>query len=95
MALGKEMVLDSGVKTNYHRIVTLMVVTNVQNTIEVASYTNEEKRLEEQKAIENGEGHNVFIHTHYIEAPYNQEMSIKTAYEYLKTLPEFSGAVDV
>ena len=95
MALGKEVVLDNGVATNYHRIVSLTVVTNIQNTIEVASYTNEEKRLEEQEAIESGEEHNVFIHTQFVQAPYNQEMSIKTAYDYLRTLSEFEGATNI
>lgn len=95
MALNKEIVLDNGVAVNYHRIVTLAVVTNIQNTIEVASYTSEEKRLEEQEAIESGEEHNVFIHTQFIEAPYNQNMSIETAYDHLKTLPQFENSEDV
>ena len=47
MALKKEIVLDSGVITKYHRIVSINNVTNVCSIIEVASYTSEEKRNEE------------------------------------------------
>lgn len=95
MALGKEIILENGVPTNYHRVTLLTIVTNVQNIIEVASYTSEEKRKEEQEAIAGGAEHNIFIHTEIISTPYEQDMTIESSYEYLKTLPIFEGAEDI
>ena len=52
MALSKNITLENGVATNYHRVVSMNTITNIQNIIEVASYTSKEKREEEQYAIE-------------------------------------------
>ena len=94
MALSKEIELDNGVIVRYHRIVSINKVTNVQNTIEVASYTSKEKREEEQEAIEKGLPMNVFIDTTYEVTEYNQDIDIKEAYEYLKTTEKFKNAED-
>lgn len=96
MALQKEIALDNGVTVNYHRVVSVNTITNIQNTIEVASYTSEEKRLEEQKAIENGERMNIFIHTKFYSAPYDQSMTVEGAYEWIKeNVSEFEGSEDI
>lgn len=94
MALKKKIELDNGVIVNYHRIVSINKITNIQNIIEVASYTNEEKRNEEKEAIENALEMNVFINTQYINIEYNENSVIEEAYEYLKTLKQFEGAED-
>lgn len=36
----------------------------------------------------------VYCEGMYFEHPYDQDMTIESAYEYLKTLPEFEGAED-
>lgn len=95
MALSKRIALGNGVTVNYHRVVGIRVTTNVQNTIEVASYTSRAKRAEEEAAIETGEPMNVYIDTVYHTVPYDQEMTVVSAYAHLKTLPEFAGAADV
>ena len=95
MALYKEITLGNGVVVNYHRVVSVNIITNVQNIIEVASYTSKEKRKEEKTAIETGGDSNVFIETTYLNADYDQTMSIVSAYDYLKTLPEYEDATDV
>lgn len=94
MALKKSIELDNGVTTNYHRIVSINKITNVANIIEVASYTNEQKREEEKEAIENGTEMNVFINTQYINAEYDETSTIENTYEYLKTLEQFEDAED-
>ena len=94
MALKKEIELDNGVTVNYHRIVSINKITNVSNIIEVASYTNEQKREEEKEAIENGTEMNVFINTQYINAEYDETCTIENTYEYLKTLEQFEDAED-
>ena len=94
MALQKQIELDNGVTVNYHRIVSINKITNVSNIIEVASYTNQDKREEEKEAIENGTEMNVFINTQYINIEYNENSVIEEAYEYLKTLKQFEGAED-
>ena len=95
MALNKPIELDSGVVVNYHRIVSLNIITNVQNIVEISSYTSEKKRQEEQMVLENGETSNVFVHTSILSVPYDQSATIDTTYEYLKTLPLFEGSEDI
>ena len=93
MALIKEIELDNGVKVNYHRVVSINKVTNVQNIIEIASYTSKEKRQEEIE--KNGQEMNVFIHTSYISTEYNANINIENVYDYLKTLEQFKDAINV
>lgn len=94
MALSKKVGLGNGVVVNYHRVVSVNTITNVQNVIEVASYTSRSKREEEIEAIAKGEEMNVYIETCFFNAEYDQNMTIEGAYNYLKTLPEFEGAND-
>ena len=95
MALGKSIELSNGVVVNYHRITSLNIITNIHNVIEVSSYTSEEKRQEELKARENGESTNIYIYTTIMSVPYDQEATVESTYEYLKTLPIFDGSEDV
>lgn len=92
MALIKEIELESGIKVNYHRIVSINKITNVQNIVEIASYTTKEKRQEEIEKI--GQETNIFIHTNYISTEYNPNINISNVYNYLKTLEQFEGAID-
>lgn len=100
MALQKEIELENGVVVRYHRIVSITKITNQSNNIEVASYTSESKRQEEQYAIEEGQRTgeavpmDVFINTTYIDKEYDEKETIEDAYDYLKTLDEFKGAKD-
>lgn len=92
MALIKEIELDNGVKVNYHRVVSINKIINVQNVIEVASYTSKEKRQEEIE--KSGQEMNVFIHTSYISTEYNANINIENVYDYLKTLEQFKDAIN-
>lgn len=94
MALIKEIELENGVKVNYHRIVSVNNITNHVSIIEVASYTSKEKREQEKEAFEKGEFIDVFKETKFIEKEYEENLNVVSAYEYLKTLPEFSGCTD-
>lgn len=95
MAILKKIELDNGVVTNYHRIVSINNITNHSSIIEVASYTNEDKRLEEKEAIENGTPMNVFIETNYLSTDYDKNLNVDNAYDYLKTTEMFEDAKDV
>ena len=98
MALLKEIELENGVVTNYHRIVSINKITNNTNIIEVASYTSQEKRQEEidyYNSDDPNKAMNVFIHTEYINKEYDEEETIVDAYEYLKTTEKFKDAEDV
>ena len=109
MALLKEIILDNGVTLNYHRVVSVTSITNISTNIEVASYVNEAKRLEE-KEYQNlqmkqdrtqeeeeqlEQGINVYIETNYIQLPYDKTMNVDKAYQYLKSLNEYSEVEDV
>ena len=101
MGLEKHVTLPNGIQLSYHRVVSVNIITNQQNIVEVASYTSKAKRQEEQEAYEQaretGEWPDldVFIDTSHHSAPYDQDMTVISAYEWLKTLPEFEGADDV
>ena len=98
MALLKKIELENGIVTNYHRIVSLNSIVNNQNIIEVASYINQKKRKEEKEYYDSNDENksiNVFINTKYYNVNYDENMSVKTAYNYLKSLDEFKDAEDV
>lgn len=91
MALKKEIRQDDGVVTNYHRILFLQSTVNRQNSIAVLSYVDEDAREGEKNATI-AQPYNV---SDTYETDYNESMTIKTAYDYLKTLPQFEGAEDI
>lgn len=96
MALSKRISLGNGVITNYHRVVSVHIITNQQNIVEVASYTSRAKREEEAEAITNGTEMDVFIHTRFENAPYDQTMTVEGAYGWVKeNVADFEGANDV
>ena len=96
MALSKRIALPSGVQVNYHRIVRIDKIVNVQNVIEVASYTSRAKREEERAAVASAEPMDVYVETGIYEAAYDPAMTPERAYEWLKAnRPEFEGASDV
>lgn len=60
--------------------------------LQTKNANGEELTDNEQLLLENGI--NVFIETEYIKIPYNEDMTIKDAYEYLKTTEKYKNAVD-
>lgn len=91
MALFKEVRQEDGVTTKYHRILFVQITTNRQNSIAVMSYVDDTSRTYEQS----GEMMYPYRQTVTYETEYSPNMTIETAYEYLKTLPEFEGATDI
>lgn len=95
MALQKEIVLDNGITVNYHRIVSVNNVTNHASIIEIASYTNEVKRLEEKEKLANNEPMNIFISTEYLNTEYDKNLNVDNGYDYLKTIDKFKDSKDI
>jgi hypothetical protein len=62
--------------------------------LEVAGYTSEAKRDQELQQIANGETITVYINTALMSADYDENMTIKDWYNYLKTTQKYSGAED-
>lgn len=91
MALNKAIKQPDGVTTNYHRVLFVQITTNRQNSIAVVSYVDENSRADEQT---NSEA-TPYKQSVTYETDYSPNMTIESAYEYLKTLPEFDGAIDV
>lgn len=91
MALQKEIRQDDGVVTKYHRISFIALATNRRNSIAVLSYVDELAR-DEEKAASYMQPYRKSI---TYEIPYDPTMTIENAYEYLKTLPQFEGAIDI
>ena len=98
MALKKVITKPNGLSLEYHRIGMVKIDTNEQITILLHSYLNEEGRNYE-KAYARGEieGEPVFpfVDSQYIPFEYDEEMSVKNAYIWLKQQPDFKDAEDV
>lgn len=90
MALYKEIRQDDGVITTYNRILYLNQTVNSHNSIAIVSYVDEESRLADTVS-ENRPYRQAITY----EMDYDESMTIKSAYEYLKDLPQFEGAKDV
>ena len=102
MAIKIPVTEDNGIVTVYHRIALLSIDVHNQNTILVHSYLGEAGRqIEKDYAaglyndIEAGMMNFPYVNAKFIHLPYNEDMTIAKAYEYLKTLPQFEGAVDI
>ena len=91
MALYKEVRQDDGVTTRYHRILFVQTTVNRQNSIAVLSYVDEDARENEKVAVTV----QPYVKSITYETPYNEAMTVESAYEYLKSMPQFEGAVDV
>lgn len=89
MAIKKEIRQDDGVVTNYHRILFVQITTNRQNSIAVLSYVDETSRESEQANETQPYKKSITYET-----AYDADMTVESAYEFLKTLPEFEGAED-
>lgn len=102
MAIKKKVTADNGIVTEYHRIAILKIDVNQQNTILVHSYLSADGRqIEKDYAagvyndVEAGLMKFPYVETRRIHLDYDENMTVKAAYEYLKTLPQFEGAEDV
>ena len=95
MALLIKKELPNGLVVNYHRISSLNIITNVRNEVEISSYIDEEKRELEQQAIIERRPYNTYISRQTLMFPYDQNATVESTYELLKTLEEFKEAVDV
>ena len=102
MAIKIQVTADNGVVTEYHRIALLSIDVHNQNTILVHSYLNEAGRQVERdyaaglyRGLEEGMMKFPYVDAQYISIPYDEDMTVTKAYEYLKTLPQFEGAEDV
>lgn len=91
MGLYKEIRQEDGVTTNYHRILQLVHTVNKQNSIAVVSYVDNEARSYEKEALLAQPYKKAYTY----ETDYDETMDVEKAYEYLKTLPQFAGAMDV
>lgn len=100
MAIFKKTAGADGVPVEYHRVVGVRITTNEGNLIEVCSYLNAGSRRQEKadQAARDAGGdvpNTRYTSTSWHQAPYDQAMTIESAYAYLKALPEFEGASDV
>lgn len=89
MALFKKINQPDGVETSYHRILFVQSMVNSHTSIAVLSY------IDQVGSITDGaESHSYKVSATY-ETDYDENMTVKKAYDYLKTIPEFEGATDI
>lgn len=90
MALIKKMEMYQGITFDYHRISRIDNITNKESIIEVKNYIDKNQRQIEKSSNIN----DVFVYSIYLKKEYTEDLTIDKAYEYIKTLPEFEGAID-
>lgn len=102
MAIKKTVTAPNGIVTEYHRIAMVKMDINQQNTLLVHSYLSDAGRqIEKDYAaglyndLEEGMMNWPYVDAKYLDCDYDGEMTISKAYEYLKTLSEYEGAIDV
>lgn len=102
MAIKVKRTADNGIVTEYHRVALISIDVNNQNTILVHSYLSEAGRqIEKDYAaglynnLEAGMMKFPYVDAKYINLDYDGTMDVVSAYNYIKTLPEFEGAVNV
>lgn len=102
MAIKKIVTASNGIVTEYHRIAMVKIDINQQNSLLIYSYLSEAGRQIEKdytvglyKDLEEGMMNWPYVDAQYLDCEYDGEMTISKAYEYLKTLPEFEGAIDI
>lgn len=102
MAIKVQVTADNGIITEYHRVALVKIDVNQQNTILIHSYLSESGRQIEKdyaaglyKDVDIGLIKFPYVSAKYIHIPYDGNMGVTSAYDYIKTLPEFSGAIDV
>lgn len=102
MAIKKQITAPNGIVTEYHRVASVKIDTNQKNTILVHSYLSEAGRqIEKDYAaglyadVEEGMMDFPYVEAKYIDCNYDGEMTIVSAYNYLKSLPDYSGGEDI
>ena len=94
MALKKQITLPNGVPMEYHRILQINNVVNSNTVLVIRSYINQEQRNREKyKEIEYSD--DIYTSQDFALLPYNDTLTIREAYEYLKTTEKYEGAEDV
>lgn len=102
MAIKKQVTADNGIVTEYHRIALISIDVNQQNTILVHSYLSADGRQIEKdyasglyKDLDEGMMKFPYVEAKYINVEYDGSMTVESAYNYLKTLPQFKDAEDI
>lgn len=99
MAIEKPVTLANGITVNYHRVVLINNIINRETLIEVCSYINYEARQKELQYLDVDDDPerylDIYTVSSFISTEYKQDLTIEAAYDYLKTLPEYEGAIDV
>ena len=89
MALRKEIKQEDGVVTAYHRILSIDSMINKMVSIIVLSYVDESSRQTENDGVR---PYRVGI---TYQKDYEENMTVESAYSYLKSLDVFKNAEDV
>lgn len=102
MAIKKKITQLNGVVTEYHRISVLKLEVNQQNVIRLESYLSEEGRKVEKDyaagLYDDIEKEMMAFPYTAVEAfylPYDGDMTISSAYEYIKRTQKYEGAEDI
>ena len=95
----KEQILE--VLNNVHEAKTLIEINDLLGLTTVLEYQELQKKqanegeLTKEEQSQLNQGINIFIHTEYINLPYDEAMTIENAYDFLKSLDKYAESIDV
>lgn len=96
MALKKDIKLENDIILSYHRIARIDNFINEKTNILVYSYVNQYQRDRGREGIQiSFKPNDIYMIPYNESIEYNQNLTVKEAYEYLKTTDRFKGAEDV
>ena len=97
MALQKAITLDNGYEANYWVVSNVEIYKNTNTQISVLLYLNEQTKQDGKRNVY-AKGYSVSGEawdTYFANTVLDTANPFKSAYDYLKTLDEFQGAIDV
>lgn len=96
MALKKDIKLENDIVLSYHRIANIDNKINEKTTIIIYSYINQFQRDRQKEGVQISNGiSDIYMVPSNVSIEYNQKLTVKEAYDYLKTLDMFKDAEDV
>lgn len=95
MGLNKQITLPNAVVMTYHCITEISTKNKQYTRIIVSNYINQQERNKEQNPDPDDEWTEIYRIDEQIILPYDPTMNIISAYEYVKTLEQYHGSIDI
>lgn len=93
VALNKVTNMSNIIEVNSYITASQREKEQAYQSLQIKNANSEELTKEEKEALE--KGINVLVEAEYINIPYDEDMTIEQAYDYLKTLDKYKNSKNV